>query len=129
MIHILGSLFLAGDLPEKPKASEPVAGQCSKALPMVKTNTAPCDGILLPTSWAADYEKIKVWADTIAAQHRLDTKLYQLKIEALQKEVELISKPKPFWERPIVWATTGVILGSATVVAGGYAIGMAGGSQ
>ena len=121
-------MMIAGELPDKPKASDPVPGQCDKAIPMTSSNVAVCNGILMPTSWMADYEKKGVWADRVAAQYRLDTKLYQLKIEGLEKQVEVLSKPVPFWERPIVWVTTGVILGTATVVAGGYAVGKAGGS-
>ena len=128
MILLLSSLIFAGELPEKPKASKPVPGQCEKAIPMTASNVAACNGILMPTSWMADYEKKGVWADQVAAQYRLDTKLYELKIQGLQKEVEILSKPVPFWEKPIVWVTTGVILGTATVVAGGYAVGKAGGS-
>jgi hypothetical protein len=129
MISLFASLMIAGDLPEKPKASDPVPGQCERAIPMAASNVATCNGILMPTSWMADYEKKGVWADRVAAQYRLDTKLYQLKIQGLEREVEVLSKPVPILERPIVWATTGVILGSAIVVAGGYAVGIAGGSK
>tara|TARA_R100000458_G_C8227107_1_gene209850 strand:- start:357 stop:743 length:387 start_codon:yes stop_codon:yes gene_type:complete len=126
---MLTTFMLAGELPSKPKASDPIPGQCEKAVPMATSNVAVCDGILMPTSWMADYEKISVWSDRIAAQYRLDTKLYQLKIERLERELEILSKPVPFWERPVVIMSTGVIIGSAMVVAGGYAVSKAGGSQ
>jgi len=127
---VVSVLALLGELPPKPEASSPVAGQCKKAIPMATSNVANCKGILMPTSWMADYEKKGVWADQIAAQYRLDTKLYQLKIEGLQKELDILSKPVPFWERPVVIMGAGVMFGCAMVVASGYAVGRAsGGSQ
>ena len=53
--------------------------------------------------------------------------MYDLKIAALEKELEIAKKPVPFWERPIVWSTLGIAMGGAIVVAGGYAVGVAGG--
>lgn len=119
-------LAFAGELPPKPKASDPVPGQCAKATPMVTSNVAVCDGILMPTSWMADYEKKGVWADQISARYRLDTKLYLLKIESLEKELEVLSRPVPFWERPVVIMSTGILAGSAMVIGAGYAINVGG---
>ena len=104
---LMVSMALGSDLPEKPKASNPIPGQCERAIP--------------------DYEHMSVWADQIANQYKLDKKLFELQIKQLNKELEEAKKPKPFFQRPIVWATTGIIIGSAIVVAGGYAVGQAGG--
>ena len=120
------SVVLAG-LPEKPKPSDPVAGQCERAISVLPEFIAQCKGVLLPTSWMADYEHLSVWANQIAAQYKLDMKLRDLKIAALEKELEIAKRPKPFWERPIVWSSIGILTGGAIVVAGGYAVGQAGG--
>ena len=124
---LMVSMALGSDLPEKPKASNPIPGQCERAIPVKPQYVADCKGVLLPTSWMADYEHMSVWADQIANQYKLDKKLFELQIKQLNKELEEAKKPKPFFQRPIVWATTGIIIGSAIVVAGGYAVGQAGG--
>tara|TARA_R110000824_G_scaffold369206_2_gene558640 strand:+ start:4324 stop:4710 length:387 start_codon:yes stop_codon:yes gene_type:complete len=127
MIYLLLSATLASELPDKPKPSDPVVGQCERAISVLPEFISSCKGVLLPTSWMADYERLSVWADQVAAHHRLDTKMYDLKIAALEKELEIAKKPVPFWERPIVWSTLGIAMGGAIVVAGGYAVGVAGG--
>lgn len=129
ILMLLISIALSAELPAKPKPSAPVPGQCERAISVLPEFVSKCKGVLLPTSWLADYEHLGVWADQIAAQHRLDTKMFELRIAGLKKELEIAKRPVPFWERPIVWASSGVIAGSAIVVAGGYAVNVAGGSK
>jgi|10_taG_2_1085330.scaffolds.fasta_scaffold00888_5 hypothetical protein len=124
---LIAAMAFGSDLPEKPEASKPVPGQCARAIPVKPQFVADCKGVLLPTSWMADYEHLSVWADQIANQYKLDKKLHELQIKQLKKELEAAKKPKPFFERPVFWSTAGIIFGGAIVVAGGYAVGQAGG--
>ena len=128
MIFLLLSVAFAG-LPEKPKASDPVPGQCERAISVLPEFISKCKGVLLPTSWMADYEHLAVWSDQVVAQYRLDIKAKDLKIAALEKELEIAKRPTPLWERPIVWSSLGIVMGGAIVVAGGYAIGQVGGAK
>jgi len=119
---LLVSVLLAAEPPERPKPSHPVDGQCSRAIPMKAGSQVTCRGILMPTSWMADYEKLGAHTTRVEDLYRIDTGALEFKLQYTQSQLEEAKMPVPLTERPLLWAGVGVIMGGAAVVFGGYAI-------
>ena len=122
MIWLLLSVAMAKDPPERPEASEPVDGQCSRAIPVKPGYESDCRGILLPTSWLADYEKLSAHTTRVEDLYRIDTGALEFKLQYTRSLLEEARQPVPLTERPLLWAGIGVVAGGAAVVFGGYAI-------
>ena len=106
--------------PERPARSEEVASQCPEAIPIREGMTAVCRGILIPTSWVADYELTEAHADRLEKLYRIDTTDLQLQLDLTRKLLEHERKPVPIMDRKTTWAGIGAIIGSAAVIGGGY---------
>ena len=78
MILLLLGTALAQDVAPKPEAREPLAGQCVESTPV----SAPCGGVIVPTTTAADLLDIEIWGDQLYSQYTLDQKAW-----ALQQDV------------------------------------------
>ena len=120
------SLALAMEAPDRPLKSEAVDGQCSQAFPVRPGYTADCRGVLLPTSWMADYQKISSYNDMLVELYRIDTGSLEHKLVYTEQLLEEARRPVPVWEKPAFWTSIGLVAGMAAVIGGGYAI--AGGS-
>ena len=112
---------------------------CTKAV-TVKTNKAPCKGVLLPTSWAVQATKLKkvvvpklkselafLREKTIAEIAALKTELqierrFSKKQAALLNNALRVYKKPSWWEHPSVWVGVGLVVGAASTIAITYAI-------
>lgn len=122
MIWLLMSAALAMEPPERPEHTEPVKDQCPEAIPFREGDTAVCKGVLLPTSWVADYELMMAYSSKIEARYRVDTTALEKELYATQRLLEQAHKPVPFYEQKPFWTGVGIIIGGAAVVGGGYTI-------
>jgi hypothetical protein len=107
MIFLLLGTALAQDVAPKPEAREPLAGQCVESTPV----SAPCGGVIVPTTTAADLLDIEIWGDQLYSQYTLDQKAWALQQDALTAENKKL--------RTTVWirAAEGLLIG----LAAGYA--------
>ena len=87
-----------------------------------RRDTALCKGVLLPTSWVADYELMMAYSSKIEARYRVDTTALEKELYATQRLLEQAHKPVPFYEQKPFWTGVGIIIGGAAVVGGGYTI-------
>tara|TARA_R100000808_G_C2155313_1_gene167456 strand:- start:1067 stop:1447 length:381 start_codon:yes stop_codon:yes gene_type:complete len=119
---LLVSTLMAAEPPPRPPPTPHVEGQCIRAIAMRVGSQSDCRGILLPTSWMADYEKLGVHATRVEDLYRIDTGALEFKLQYTQTLLEEARRPVPLTERPLLWAGLGVVIGGAAVVFGGYAI-------
>ena len=126
MILLLTSLAMAMEAPAKPEKSAPVEGQCDKAYSVKPGYTAGCRGVLLPTSWMADYQLLSAYNDMLIEVYRIDTSSLEHKLDYTESLLQEARKPVPVWEKPAFWTGIGLVAGMAAVIGGGYA--MTGGS-
>ena len=135
MIWALLSAALAGDLPARPTLGEVDANACpeSDVIDGRATLTEGCSGVVLP---------VPVWAhlEALAVDSRHVRELYRIEQAAAGYELALTSAraetcqvmlaaelaPVPFWHRPGVHAAGYMMGGAVAVVAGAWAIGLAG---
>tara|TARA_R100000805_G_C3599599_1_gene100360 strand:+ start:391 stop:795 length:405 start_codon:yes stop_codon:yes gene_type:complete len=122
MAMLLLSSSAAKEPPKRPDLSDPVDGQCAEAIPLKEGQTAICRGVLLPTSWVADYELSESHLEKVERLYRLDTTYLEVQLEVTQKLLLEERKPVPILDRKTTWAGIGAILGSAAVIGGGYVI-------
>ncbi len=120
------SMAMAKEPPEKPKASDPVPGQCRQAIPMHNGDTTDCRGVLLPTSWLADYQKISSYTDLLSELYRIDTTALEYQLDLTKELLEEARKPVPLREKPALWTGIGIVVGGAIVIGGGYAVAAGG---
>ena len=88
--------------------------------------TADCRGVLLPTSWVADYEKLSAYNKLLVELYRVDTTSLEFKLQYTLEMLENERKPVPLLEKPSFWTGVGIITGAAAVIGGGYAISAGG---
>ena len=129
LLAILLSSSEAKEPPQRPEPSKEVVGQCPEAIPLKEGQTTICRGLLIPTSWVADYQLTEAHADRLERLYRIDTTDLEYQLLLTQKLLELERKPVPVWERQTTWAGIGAIIGGAAVVGGGYVIMAASGSS
>lgn len=131
MTGLLLMLSVAGgaEPPERPKPQPPVQGQCPEAIPFKEGQTSLCRGVLLPTSWVADYELLATHTKYIERLYEIDTSSLEHELQYTQRMLEQAQKPVPVWEKNNFWTGIGVIIGGAAVIGGGYAIGASRGGQ
>lgn len=122
-VLLVMSVALSAEPPERPEPSEPAPKQCPGAVAIIEGDTSICRGVLLPTSWMADYEKLSVHTDYLERLYRIDTTALEHELQYTQRLLEYAQKPEPVWEKPAFWTGVGIVLGSAAVVGGGYAMG------
>lgn len=113
---------LGADPPVRPGPATPVKDQCPEAMGMRAGHVATCTGVLLPTSWAADYELIAAHLNYVENLYRIDTLQLEQELQYTNRLLEHAQKPVPLHERPAFWGGIGVIIGGAAVVGGGYAV-------
>jgi hypothetical protein len=127
MSHLLALLVLFADAeakepPSRPEPNKQVKGQCSEAIPFREGDTALCKGLLMPTSWIADYELTEAYADKLAKLYRIDTMELEYELRLTQAMLQRELQPVPVWERKTTWTGIGAVLGAASVIGGGYVI-------
>jgi len=113
---------LAKEPPSRPEPSEEVKGQCPEAMPVQDGSTVNCRGVVLPTSWLADYEKIIAHTNRIEHLYRIDTGQLEYQKNWCDAQLEIALKKPPIMDRQSTWAGIGIIIGAGTVIGGAYAI-------
>jgi hypothetical protein len=122
ILMLLTCTAIAATAPDKPTASVPVPGQCTRAIPVKPGYTADCRGVLLPTSWMADYDQIASYNEMLRELYRIDTDALEYKLQYTEEMLEEARKPVPFWDKHAFWVGMGIVAGGAITVAGGYAM-------
>ena len=111
---LLSGPALGGEVPIlRPAPPEPAAGQCAKNIALTKGKPFPavlatddsrpalaCSAVAVPVSDYADLLATEKWAEAVAAQYKLDTKLLEAELDWYKKRLEMETKPPPFLERP-----------------------------
>ena len=129
MAMLMLSSSAAKEPPPRPEPAEQVEGQCPEAIPLREGQTAVCRGVLMPTSWVADYELSEAHLDKLERLYWLETNELEYQLRLTQALLERERLPVPIWERKSTWAGIGVIIGGAAVVGGGYVIMAAAGGS
>jgi hypothetical protein len=108
---LLVSAALALEPPERPKAPDPVAGECSrnygitkgKAIPAylaVDLTSAKCSAVAVPLSQYADLLSTEAWAENLSARYKIDTAEITRERDWYKQRLDLELQPKPWIERP-----------------------------
>ena len=126
---LLMTMAVAKDPPDKPSPFQPVPDQCRQAIPVRSGDTSDCRGVLLPTSWMADYEQVVSYNNLLRELYRIDTGSLEYQLDLTKNLLEEARKPVPLLEKPAFWTGVGLVAGGAVVIGGGYALGAAGGSS
>ena len=121
-MNLLLLSLLAAEPPERPKQHEPVDGQCQHAIGLEPGHQAPeslvedgeviCGGVLVPTSDMANLILDSTYAEHLEDRYKIDTTSLEVEVETLQNDIETLSAPKPFFERPEVQRWTGRLEGA-----------------
>ena len=127
MLYVLLSLSaLAKEPPSRPEASKEIPGQCLNAIPVQDGSSINCRGVVLPTSWLADYEKLSAHTKRIEHLYTIDTGQLEYQNQWCQERLQEALKKPPIMERQSTWTGIGIIIGAGTVIGGAYAMAAGG---
>ena len=129
VLYLMVSVAMGAKPPERPKPQPPIQDQCPEAIPLKEGQTALCRGVLLPTSWVADYELLATHTKYLERLYEIDTTSLEHELQYNKLMLKQAQKPVPVWEKNNFWTGVGVVIGGAAVIGGGYAIGAAKGGQ
>lgn len=112
---------LALQPPSLPTTAEPIAGQCSEAIPLVVGDTVPvslfdgglvqCGSVAVPTSQVADLLAVRIYSEEVTSLFILETTKLESEIVSMRIELEASSQVD-FWQRPSVQRTVGIVEGA-----------------
>ena len=98
-----------------PEEDPPVEGQCQSTIPITAGRSldevfdivaeggmlnAPCSGVLVPTSRAAQLLKTESYAISLSKQYNLDTADLEGEVRVLQAEVDALKADTPWIKSP-----------------------------
>ena len=124
-----------GDVPiARPDPPAPITGQCAKNFALTKGKAIPaalvyqpdnplvaCSAVAVPLSDYADLLATESWANAVASQYKLDTRLMEAELDWYKKQLDEQLKEPPFLERPATqrWLGRLETLVTVAVVAAG----------
>ena len=110
LLLFLGSA-LASDPFERPKAPDPVKGECLKVLPITyqkplplilvdDSGVAKCSAVAVPLSQFSDLLQTEKWGVSIESQFKIETSKLEMERDWYKQQLDDALKPKPWLERP-----------------------------
>ena len=104
-------LALASDPFERPKAPEPVKGECLRVLPITTQKPLPagladgsgfakCSAVAVPLSQFSDLLQTEKWGVSLESQFKLETSKLEMERDWYKQQLDDALQPKPWLEKP-----------------------------